>query len=126
MPLFRKNSLLKPGPEEEGEERGEYILHTLPEDHSFIYRKCAACGSQDMEPTATYIGKGMTGLSEKGLLYECRACSNEVRICDPGALFLGLIIAVLWGAAAYWAFTSGPLWYLQHPSPVGLQVLRRA
>lgn len=84
------------------------------EEPHIQYRECAACGSQDMAPLSDYASDGLMGITDRGQIYQCPQCDAQAPIRPPSALFIGAIMALFWGAVAYWAFTEGPLWYGQH------------
>jgi hypothetical protein len=90
-------------------------VKTAIEDGSHIqYRKCAACGSQDMAPVELFHGQGLNSLTEYGVEYRCPDCVAQVPVRAPGALLAGGVYAFFWGAIGIWAFYQGPLWYYQH------------
>ncbi len=105
-PNGRKNEL-----SEQGEE-----LTPLPAGGHLKFRKCANCGSLDMTPDMSFHGTGLDGATDHGLNYKCPNCHKEIQIKDSGALFMGAMYSLFWGAVAYWVFLKGPYWYIKHAS----------
>lgn len=97
---------------DEAEERSEFTTTELPEDAHMEYRRCKACGNNEMAPKASFAADGLTGTTEHGLQYKCPECGAEVKISDSGAIFMGAVYSLFWGAVGLWAFYEGPLWYL--------------
>jgi len=98
-----------------GENPASDQIRTAIEDGGHIqFRKCASCGSPEMEPAYNFQGTGLNSFTQYGTCYTCPDCAKTASIRAPAALLAGAIYAAIWGLVGIWAFNEGPLWYFRH------------
>lgn len=107
----------EPGPnitETEQDSFSEYVETELPKDSHIQLRRCTRCGAEDMKPKSSFVGTGLGGQNDRGLVYHCSSCGAEARVPDLGGLFMGALYSLFWGAVALFAIHQGPYWYIRH------------
>lgn len=90
----------------------DYVLTAISDDEHFRFRRCSNCGDGKMAPTSRFAGGTMNIGTDQGLIYHCPACDTEVEIRDSGALVMGGVASLFWGAAGVWMIYEGPVWYI--------------